>query len=179
MGINLDQQSLQSVSTFDLPSPALTSIGAEKTTEKRKEPSWVWLWAEKRVDAAGNARAYCLVPRCPQKKGWALPRGSTSNIVNHLRFTHRLSEKSEGYQTGQSGSLENAFANQGKRSSAHFSADVLERQVCKILVRHKLPYTFVQSTLVQELLKIAHSAPSMKDLELPSNDTITKRVSRV
>ncbi|KAG0287571.1 hypothetical protein BGZ97_007060, partial [Linnemannia gamsii] len=90
-----------------------------------------------------------------------------------LTIEHKLHEHSEkdGVQTG---SIESAFSNQEKRSLAHFSTDALERQVCKILVRHKLPYTFVQSSLLQELLELAHAAPSKEDLKLPSNDTIAK-----
>ena len=177
--ISMDQQSFRSVSTFDLPSPALSSRDAEKAEKKM---SWVWQWAEERVDAAGGTRIYCLVPRCTQKKGWASMRGSTSNIRNHLRSDHKLNEHSKVVRTGQQGqpgAIENALTTQGKRTSAHFSTDALERQVCKILVRHKLPYSFVQSSLVQELLEIAHSAPSKEDLELPSNDTISRRVSEL
>jgi len=180
----MDQHSLRSVSTFDLPSPALSSKDAENKRDKKKDQktdkmSWVWRHAEKRADAAGDTRIYCLVARCTQKKGWAWMRGSTSNIRNHLMSEHKLNEKSDGIHIGQSGSIESAFASHGKRSSAHFSTDALERQVCKILVRHKLPYTFVQSSLVQELLELAHAAPSMEDLKLSSNDTISRRVSEL
>jgi hypothetical protein len=175
--ISMDQRSFRSVSTFDLPSPALSSRDADKADKKTDKMSWVWQFAEKRDDPAGGTRIYCLVPRCTQKKGWASMRGSTTNIRNHLRTDHKLNEKSQAVRTGQPGPIEDALATQGKRSSAHFSTDALERQVCKILVRHKLPYSFVQSSLVQELLEIAHSAPSMEDLKLPSNDTISRRVS--
>ena len=177
--LSLDQHSLRSVSTFDLPSPALSSRDTEKPEKKTDKTSWVWQWAEKRVDAAGKTRIYCLVPRCTQKKGWVLIRGSTSNISHHLKTDHKLSEKDDGPQASQPGSIENALTIQGKRSSAHFSKDTLERHVCKILVRHKLPYTFVQWSLIQELLELAHSAPSKEDLKLPSNDTISRRVSEL
>ncbi|KAF9342315.1 hypothetical protein BGX26_007806, partial [Mortierella sp. AD094] len=171
----MDQHSLRSVSTFDLPSPALSLNDGKKTQNtKSDKTSWVWRWAEKRDDANGNTRIYCLVPRCTQKKGWALMRGSTTNIKHHLTIDHKLHEHSEK-DGAQTGSIESIFANQGKRSSAHFSTDALERQVCKILVRHKLPYTFVQSSLVQELLDLAHAAPSIEDLKLPSNDAIARR----
>ncbi|KAF9427132.1 hypothetical protein BGZ76_002465 [Entomortierella beljakovae] len=50
------------------------------------------------------------------------------------------------------------------------------QHVCKILVYHKLPYTFVQLPLIQELLEIAHSAPSNDDFKLPFNDTIVRKV---
>ncbi|KAG0199380.1 Chromosome 5 4, partial [Mortierella sp. GBA30] len=50
--LSLDQHSLRSVSTFDLPSPALSSRDAEKPDKKTDKTSWVWQWAEKRVDAA-------------------------------------------------------------------------------------------------------------------------------
>jgi hypothetical protein len=172
-----DQQSLCTVSTFDLPSPALSSQGTEKKIEKKIDKgSWVWKWAEKRTDEVGNVRVHCLVNRCPQKKGWAMIGSSTSNIRNHLVKDHKLNSQSAKDGSSRTGSIENAIANQGKRSSAHFSKDELERQVCKILVRHKLPYTFVQSPLLQELLDLAHSAPNAEDLKLPSNDTITRRV---
>jgi len=92
---------------------------------------------------------------------------------------HKLNEKSKGLRTGQSGSIENALAAKRKRSSANFPIDALERQVYHILVRHKLPYTFVQSSLVQELLEIVHSAPSKENLKLPSNDTISGRVNEL
>lgn len=180
--LTFDQHSLRSVSTFDLPSPALSSRdagradGADKPDRRTDKTSWVWQWAEKRVDASGNTRIYCTVPRCAQKKGWVLIRGSTSNIRHHLKTDHKLREGS-GSHAGQSGSLEDAFTNQGKRSSAHFTTEAFEHHVCKILVRHKLPYTFVQWSLLQELLDLAHSAPSKEDLKLPSNDTISRRVS--
>jgi len=140
--------------------------------------SWVWRWAEKRTDAAGNVRVHCLVPRCPQKKGWAWIGSSTTNIRNHLRTDHKLDSetRNDGTNPSLKGPIVTAISNHGKRSSAHFSTDALEQQVCKILVRHKLPYTFAQSPLLTELLEIAHGAPSRDDLKLPSNDTISRRV---
>ena len=130
--ISMDQQSFRSVSTFDLPSPALSLRDAEKA----EKMSWVWQWAEKRVDAAGGTRIYCLVPRCTQKKGWASMRGSTDNIRNHLQSDHKLNEQSKAVDTGQQGQpgpIENVLATQGKRTSSHFSTDALERQVYKYL----------------------------------------------
>ncbi|KAI8600214.1 hypothetical protein EDD21DRAFT_139469 [Dissophora ornata] len=174
-----EQQSLGSVSTLDLPSPALSSGGAEKKSYKKagREGSWVWRWAEKRSDAAGIVRVYCLVPSCSQKKGWAWIGSSTSNIRNHLMGDHKLNEhvQKDGAYTNRTESIQIAIANQGKRSSAHFSMDALERHVCKILVRHRLPYTFVQSPLLKELL---HLAP-MDDLKLPSKYTITRKVCQL
>jgi len=117
------------------------------------------------------------VPRCAQKKGWVSQRSSTSNIRTHLITDHKLHQKSHGIQSFRSGGIEDALTTQGKRSSAHFSTDALERQVCKILVRHKLPYTFAEWPLIQELLELAQSAPSSDALKLPSNDTIARRVT--
>ncbi|KAF9176218.1 hypothetical protein BGZ50_001391, partial [Haplosporangium sp. Z 11] len=175
-----DQQSFGSVSTLALPSPALSSIGAASEKMREKKGSWVWRWAEKRTDVAGNIRVYCLVPGCLQKKGWVWIGSSTSNIRNHLIGDHHLNGfvQKDGVYTGQTGSIESVLANKGKRSSAHFSTDVLERHICKILVRHKLPYTFVQSPLLKELLDLAHAAPSTDALKLPSDDTISKRMSK-
>lgn len=167
---------MRSISTLDLPSPAITSKDPEKTPEKK---SWVWRWAKKQEDADGVSRIYCTVPRCTQKKGWKFVRGSTSNIRTHLISDHKLNDKGKGVDAGQPGSIENAFTAQGKRSSAHFSTDLFEQQVCKVMVHHKLPYTFVQSGLLQDLLVIAHSAPSKEDLKLPSKDTISRRVSEL
>jgi hypothetical protein len=91
---------------------------------------------------------------------------------------HKLSKdvRKDGVYTGQTGSIQSAMAKQGKRSSIHFTTEELERHVCKILVRHKLPYTFAESSSLTELLHLAHAAPSITDLKLPSNDTITRRV---
>ncbi|KAF9971538.1 hypothetical protein BGZ75_001828, partial [Mortierella antarctica] len=68
-----EQQSLCSVSTFDLPSPALSSTGATRQSEGKlnksdKEGSWVWRWSEKRLDKSGNTRIFCSVKGCTQKK---------------------------------------------------------------------------------------------------------------
>ncbi|KAH7043064.1 hypothetical protein BKA57DRAFT_508433 [Linnemannia elongata] len=49
----------------------------------------------------------------------------------------------------------------------------------KVLVHQKLPYTFVQSPLLKELLELAHAAPSIEDRQFPSNDTIASRVSKL
>lgn len=87
---------------------------------------------------------------------------------------HKLSP-----DVGRTGSIEHALANNGKRSSSHFTKDTFERHICKVLIRHKLPYTFVQSPLLKELLELAHAAPSIEDLQLPSNDTITRRVRQL
>ncbi|KAF9339576.1 hypothetical protein BGX26_009266, partial [Mortierella sp. AD094] len=46
------QQSLGSVSTLDLPSPALSAKDEEKSNKKMGKGSWVWRWAKKRTDAA-------------------------------------------------------------------------------------------------------------------------------
>ncbi|KAF9137261.1 hypothetical protein BGX20_007910, partial [Mortierella sp. AD010] len=101
--------------------------------------------------------------------------GGTTNIRNHLMSVHKFDENGVPIASSTSGSLEEAFSNQGKRTSAHFTTEAFEHQVCKILIKHKLPYTFVQSSLVQELLQLAHAAPSKDLLTLPSNDTITRR----
>ncbi|KAK3839853.1 MAG: hypothetical protein J3R72DRAFT_525148 [Linnemannia gamsii] len=116
-----------SFSTFDLPSPALSSMGAEKNscTQLDKAGRWVWRWAEKRSDAAG--------------------------------------------------SIQSAMANQGKRSSAHFTKIEFEQHVCKMLVHHKLPYTIIESPFLKRLLHLGHAAPSATDPKFPSNDTITRR----
>ncbi|KAG0195114.1 hypothetical protein BGX28_002258 [Mortierella sp. GBA30] len=104
-----------------------------------KEGRWVWRWSEKLTDDDGNTKIQCLVKGCTQKKGYALITSSASNIKNHLLGDHKLSEantKDSACNT-QSGPLESDFSKQGKRSSAHFSTEALERHVCKILVRHK------------------------------------------
>ena len=134
-----------------------------------KAGSWVWRWAEKQSDAADNTRIYCIVQGCSQKKGWTLVGNSTNNIRNHFMSDHKLSKD-------QTGSIQSAMTNQGKRSSVHFTTDELERHVCKMLVRHKLPYTFAESPLLTELLHLIHAAPSTNDLKLPSNNTIATRV---
>ncbi|KAF9094757.1 hypothetical protein BGX27_001376, partial [Mortierella sp. AM989] len=150
-----DQQSLGSVSTLDLPSPALSS-----KDKKSDKSSWVWRWAEKKTDETGKLRVYCTVSGCQQQKGWSFIRGSTSNIRNHLIVDHHLNANSEknSFYTGQSASI----AAQGKRSAAHFSTDLFEHQ----------------SPDLKVLLELAHAAPSVTDLSLPSNDTITRRVSK-
>ena len=103
---------------------------------------------------------------------------STSNVRNHLMSDHKLSKdiQKDGVYTGQTGSIKSAILNQGKRPSVHFTTDELERHVCKILVRHKLRYTLAESPILIELLHLAHAAPSINDLKLPSNDIITTRV---
>ncbi|KAI1285863.1 hypothetical protein EDD11_000654, partial [Mortierella claussenii] len=177
-----DEQSLPSVSTFDLPSPALSSTGAVRAGRKKaekeprdKEGSWVWRWAEKRT-TNGETKAFCAVKGCRQKTGYAFAGSSTTNLIKHLSKVHGLSQdnQNDGSFSGRA-SIGDALTNQGKRSSAHFSTEELEQKLCKVLVRHKLPYTFVQSSALQELLHLAHAAPSMNDLKLPSNDTITRR----
>ncbi|KAF9309668.1 hypothetical protein BGZ91_007328 [Linnemannia elongata] len=87
---------------------------------------------------------------------------------------HRLSP-----DVGRTGSIGYALANNGKRSSGHFSTDAFERHIYKVLVHHKLPYTFVQSPLLKELLELAHAAPSIEDIQFPSNDTIASRQQKV
>lgn len=70
--IPADQQSLGSVSTFDLPSPALSLKSAVKKAsqkpEKTDKGNWVWHWAEKQSDTSGNVRVYCKIPCCLQKR---------------------------------------------------------------------------------------------------------------
>ena len=146
----------------------------------RKSSSWVWRWATKRSDTAGNVRVYCSVLGCSQKKGWAYVESSTTNIRKHLSGDHKLTEhhQKDGTSTAisRAGSIETALANLGKRNVSHYSTEALERQVCKVLVHHKLPYTIVESPALMELLHIAQAAPSADDIKLPSNDTITRRV---
>ncbi|KAF8946685.1 hypothetical protein BGZ46_005742, partial [Entomortierella lignicola] len=178
-----DHRSLQSVSTCELPSPALSArshemaSGAETITENVSEKSsWIWRWATK-VPVGKNAyRVYCNVSPCSKKKGWALINSSTTNIIRHLKTDHKLDENSCSVNSrGQAGSIESAFNMQGKRPRAHFSSDELERQVCKMLVCHQLPYTLGESAILQKLLELAHAAPSIEDLKLPSNDTLSRR----
>lgn len=176
--IFLDPPSIGSTSMFGLPSPVLSSKGAERNRKMDKAGSWVWRWSEKRSDAANNTRIYCLVRGCSQKKGWALVGSSNNNVKNYHMIDHKLGKdvRKDGPYTGQTGSIQSTLEYQGKRSSAHFTTDDLERNVTKLLVRHKLPYTYVESPLLTELLHLAHAAPSTVDLKLPSNDTITRRV---
>jgi len=173
---NSDQNSIPSISTFELPSPAFTSSTVDKKIEKQ---SWVWQWARKEKDDTGNIRVYCTVPRCTNRKGWAMVSSSTSNIRRHLINDHKLNENGTGLGNLQVRSIEEAFNNQGKRTSAHFSKELLEQQVCKVLVRHKLPFLIVESPHMQELLEIARLAPTMDDLKLPSKDTISRRVTQL
>ncbi|KAG0337368.1 hypothetical protein BG005_004083, partial [Podila minutissima] len=58
---------------------------------------------------------------------------------------------------------------------AHFTKDAFKWQVCKMLVLHKLPYTFVKSPTLQSLLHLAHAAPSTDDIKLPGKDKVTKK----
>ncbi|KAF9113207.1 hypothetical protein BGX30_007003, partial [Mortierella sp. GBA39] len=85
---------------------------------------------------------------------------------------------SNGIFAGAAGTIANAFAIQGKRTRDEFSKDELERQVCKILVHHKLPYTFGESKFLSDLLRLAHAAPSVDDLKIPSNDTFARRMAK-
>ncbi|KAF9081767.1 hypothetical protein BGX27_004778, partial [Mortierella sp. AM989] len=177
-----DQHSVISVSTCELPSPALSARNSEMVsatqtiTEKVSEKSWIWRWADKVTDGNGINRVYCKVKPCSKKKGWALVNSSTSNIIRHLKTEHKLDENTTSVNLkGQAGSIEGAFATQGKRSRAHFTSDELERQVCKMLVRNQLPFTLGGSTDLQRLLELAHAAPSIEDLKLPSNDTLSRR----
>jgi hypothetical protein len=171
------------VSTFDLPSPALSSRGATRQSEGKlnkadKEGSWVWRWAEKRTDTSGNTRIFCSVKGCTQKKGYAWLKSSTSNIRNHLINDHKVNATTPQEGSRLSGPLKSAFTNLGKRSSVQFSTDILQRQFCKVLVRHKLPYTLAESPDMLQLLKIAAAAPSPEEVKLCSNSTITRRVCR-
>ncbi|KAF9553977.1 hypothetical protein EC968_009984, partial [Mortierella alpina] len=177
-----DMQSLQSISTCDLPSPALSSRGATKqlggkSNKSDKQGSWVWRWAVKRPDKSGKDRIYCSVKGCTQKNGYALNKGSTSNISHHLKQDHKLDASTPPEGSRLSGTLQNAFTNLGKRSSMEFSNDILQRQFCKVLVCHKLPYVLAESPHILDLLKIAASAPSPEDVRLCNKDTITKRIT--
>lgn len=169
------------MSTFDLPSPALSSRGATRQSEGKpnkadKEGSWVWRWAEKRPDASGNTRIFCSVKGCSQRKGYALLKSSTSNIRNHLISDHKINATTPQEGSRLSGPLQSGFTNLGKRNSVQFSTDILQRQFCKVLVRHKLPYTLAESPHMLRLLKIAAAAPSPEEVKLCSNSTITRRV---
>ena len=125
---NSDQNSIPSISTFELPSPAFTSSTVDKKIEKQ---SWVWQWARKEKDDTGNIRVYCTVPRCTNRKGWAMVSSSTSNIRRHLINDHKLNENGTGLGNLQVRSIEEAFNNQGKRTSAHFSKNFLNNRSVK------------------------------------------------
>ncbi|KAG9319044.1 hypothetical protein KVV02_000129, partial [Mortierella alpina] len=174
-----DQQSLHSVSTFDLPSPALSSSGPTRKSGSKgknkadKEGSWVWRWAEKRTDSSGQVRIFCIVKGCTQRNGYVLVGSSTSNIRNHLMHDHKLNEAVP--LGNMQGPLESALSNLRKRNATEFSKEVLERAFCKVLVAHRLAYTFVESPSLLELLRIAQAAPTPEDIVLPSNDTIARR----
>ncbi|KAF9078966.1 hypothetical protein BGX27_007381, partial [Mortierella sp. AM989] len=144
----------------------------------KTEGSWVWRWAEKRA-VAGNdnqVKIFCLYKNCNQKKGYAIVGISTAIIMNHLKKVHKLSVSSGKDQSNHSkaGSIEDALANQGRRPSAHLTAELFSEQICKVVVRHKLPSTFPGSILFKELLLLAQSAPSAEDIKLPSNDTVAR-----
>jgi len=117
-----------------------------------------------------------MVKGCTQRKGYAWIKSSTTNIRNHLIHDHKLNEKTPAEGSRLTGALEAALTNLGKRTAAQFSKQEFERQFCKVLVRHQLPYTLVESQELLELLKMAQSAASQDDIQLPSNDTIAKRV---
>jgi len=156
-----------------------TESRSSKANNADKEGSWVWRWAEKRTDINNDTRIFCLYKNCNQKKGYAIVGSSTTSIMSHLKNGHNLSSTTKKDQSNYSkaGSIEDALANQGKRSSAHFTAELFSEQICKVVVRHKLPFTFPESTLFKELLLLAQSAPSADDIKLPSNDTVARNVS--
>lgn len=166
------------MSTFDLPSPALSSTGAltkSKKDKADKQLSWVWRWAQKRTDSSGTVRVYCMVKRCTQKNGYACHNSSTTNIRNHLINDHKLNANVQQEGSRLAGPLESSF-NLGKRSAEQFTACAFERQFCKVLIRNQLAYSTVECPEILQLLKMAHSAPSQDDIRLPSNDTIARRV---
>ncbi|KAG2224571.1 hypothetical protein INT45_003711 [Circinella minor] len=45
------------------------------------------------------------------------------------------------------------------------------------LIASRAPYTVIERPTLQRLLYIAHSAPSLQDLKLPSDTTIKRRMS--
>jgi len=161
------------------PDDAESNMGTDTDkSRKEKEGSWVWRWAEKRTATDNSKWIHCQLKGC--KKKYVLVTSSTSNIAKHLKNDHKLNESSakDGTNSSQPGSIESALSNHGKRSAAHFSVDAFEEQVCKMLILHKLPFTLVQSAMLKELLELAHAAPSLDVLKLPSNKTIARRVSK-
>ncbi|KAG0313490.1 hypothetical protein BG000_005877, partial [Podila horticola] len=106
--------------------------------------------------------------------------GTNTSILGHLADKHKVNKDhindDDFYKVRVTGALPAAMANHGKRvaGDAGYSKDVFNKKACMYMVRSGLPPTAVESTDLQDLLYIAHSAPSRDDLKLPSNDTMSR-----
>ena len=159
-----------------------TSINvAPVAGQKRRRVSWLIAnkWASKLKDE--NDRVYW---RCDYQIGQGIcghknytdKKSSSKNMINHMEARHSVTEF-----TGVQGAI---VAPRGAhtldayvRPAAPHTPFTKEQFYCCViddLIATHAPYTAVERPSLQKLLYLAHSAPSLQHLSLPSDSTIKR-----
>lgn len=164
-----------------MDSVSVTESSLSTMMDVQRQPrSWVFLqhWAEKRKDPKSDKIfAHCLFPTCNAK--FAVVRGGTTGIAGHLQSKHHVTREvvNDGTFPRRRGVIDALIANAGKRPAENFSRDDFLDAISKFLVSRKLPFNLVNDPMLQQVINLAQLASSKDEIKLPSNDTISRKVS--
>ncbi|KAG0335109.1 hypothetical protein BG005_004669, partial [Podila minutissima] len=133
--------------------------------------SWVYTngWAAKCCLDAINYEVFCKFPGC--KKMYKSVKGSTGNIAEHLRTTHKLTKKHVN-----DGKLKNPITEAFTQGRPPITRDDFIIALIKFVISNKLPMSLVEDPSFQSLLNIAHSAHTDDIVKLPKKDSFKSRI---
>ena len=166
-----------------------TSLAVEETStagSKRKR-SWLvennWVTVEKLPD--GKKKYTCQWTfsdgHICKKHHVSDKRGSTKNMIEHMRVIHHVTKNSpaRGAVVTRRGpsTLDGYFAPRG--SVKPFTKEAFYQYLVEDIIYAAAPYTSVQRPSLQKLLNMVHSAPTIKDIELPSASTIKRYMTTI
>lgn len=180
----LSRQGSMAVDQDTQESSSVIMEAATVTGPKRKR-NWMvenkWVTVKKLPDGRKEFRCQwesvtgkiCNHPTTSDKKG------STSNMVSHMRNKHSITAsspaKGESPVSRGIGSLDPFLTPQAP--IVMFTKKIFYQTIIDDLIASRAPYTAVERPTLQRLLYIAHSAPSLQDLKLPSDTTIKRHMS--
>ncbi|KAG2203422.1 hypothetical protein INT45_000369, partial [Circinella minor] len=158
---------------------------ADTATGPKRKRNWMvenkWVIVKKLPDDRKEFRCQwesvtgriCNHPTTTDKKG------SISNMLNHTKRKHSITvsspAKGESPISHGIGSLDLFLTLQAP--TVVFSKNKFYQTIMDDLIASRTPYTAVERPTLQRLLYIAHSAPSLQDLKLPSDTTIKRHMS--
>ena len=141
-------------------------------------------------DQDGKKKAFCNFTYPSGRRCYHMlvsPDKSTGNINQHLRNTHKVTKDSpaKGEQApALRGSLDNYWNNtnsgdQQMTTAVAFSKELFRDCLLEYIIESAAPFLIVKQNSLQRLLFLAHRAPSLSSLQLPSPSTVTRDLKQL
>ena len=115
------------------------------------------------------------------------PDKSTGNINHHLKNIHKITKNSPGkgeQAPALPGSLDNYWTNANSgghymQTTVTFSKELFRDCLLEYVIESAAPFLTVKQKSLQRLLFLAHQAPSLSSLQLPSPSTIIRDLKQL